>query len=90
MLTLIKMMNVAFHFVVEWPHLLRKPLRNKHSGPIFGGKIIPHLGVGMVAMLRQLWPAGQTTVSRLKLFKKDQNIQTQNLKCQKLKWKEAR
>ena len=73
MLTLIKMMNVAFHFVVEWPHLLRKPLRNKHSGPIFGGKIIPHL----VAMLRQLWPAGQTTVSRLKLLKKDTNTKSE-------------
>ena len=88
MLTLIKMMNVAFHFVVEWPHLLRKPLRNKHSGPIFGGKIIPHLGVGCnVEAIVASWANNSESA---KIVKKDQNIQTQNLKCQKLKWKEAR
>ena len=89
MLTHIKMMNVAFHFVVEWPHLLRKPLRNKYSGPIFGGKIIPHFGVGCnVEAIVASWANNSESAKIVK--KKDQNIQTQNLKCQKLKWKEAR
>ena len=70
MLTLIKMMNVAFHFVVEWPHLLRKPLRNEYSGPIFGGKIIPQFGVGCnVEAIVASWAKNSELLKKIKIYK---------------------